>query len=68
MQPGIKLLQFFRQLADAAAQAQGESEFGMFNFATDKMQAVSPALRDAQTISDGHFDAWIQYWTEAGFI
>jgi len=66
--PGIKLLQFFRRLADAAAQAQGESDLGMFDFATDKMQAASPALRDAQTISDGHFNAWIQYWNGVGFI
>ena len=67
-QPGIKLLQFFRRLADAAAQAQGESDLGMFDFATDKMQAASPALREAQTISDGHFNAWIQYWNGVGFI
>ncbi|KAJ7195361.1 putative aminoadipate reductase [Mycena pura] len=67
--PGIKLLQFFHQMADAAAASGGaNTEFGMFDFSTDKIRDVSPAVRDARAIGEGHFNAWIGYWIEAGYI
>ncbi|KAJ7496400.1 putative aminoadipate reductase [Mycena latifolia] len=64
--PGIKLLDFFRQLANTSGPV--DSEVGTFDFATEKMCGISPAVRDAQAIGEAHAAAWVDYWSCIGFI
>ncbi|KAJ7153064.1 putative aminoadipate reductase [Mycena crocata] len=66
--PGIKLLDFFHSLAKASAEGAGSSEFGGIDFSTEKIQAISSAVKNAQAISEEHVAAWIRYWIASGFI
>ncbi|KAJ7899903.1 putative aminoadipate reductase [Mycena leptocephala] len=68
--PGIKLHHFFRQLGNAFTESTSPngSEFGMFEFSTDKMRSISSAVRDARILGDEHVKAWVEYWSSIGFI
>ncbi|KAF7343921.1 General substrate transporter [Mycena venus] len=66
--PGIKLMDFFRYLAKASVTSSADSEFSGINFSTEKIQIVSPTVRDTQPIGIKHVEAWVFYWIAAGFI
>ncbi|KAJ7073093.1 putative aminoadipate reductase [Mycena amicta] len=68
--PGIKLLEFFKNLARASEKSTSKAnrEFGMANFETEMMQGVNFALRDAHPLSDEHVVRWVSYWKAAGFL
>ncbi|KZT23244.1 acetyl-CoA synthetase-like protein [Neolentinus lepideus HHB14362 ss-1] len=73
MQPAIKLLPRFQNMAkaDEASHASGETDteaWGMPRFATQKAQAVSPTLRDAPQLDVEDAERWIVYWHRKGFF
>lgn len=58
--PGVKLLEFFRGVS--AGDVQG------MEFAADKLQAVSEALRIVQPLGQADADAWVKYWSGSGLL
>ncbi|KAF7362617.1 General substrate transporter [Mycena venus] len=68
--PGIKLLHFFRHLANGfgGSTSPSGSEFGLCGFSTEKMRTISCAIGDARRIGDEHVKAWVEYWSSIGFI
>ncbi|KAJ7489600.1 putative aminoadipate reductase [Mycena latifolia] len=65
--PGLKLLEFFRRLANGS-DGPPDVDVGGICFATDKIQAFSSALRDADMISTESIEAWVGYWIAVGFL
>jgi hypothetical protein len=71
VQPAIKLLEFFRALAqgDEAIRKLGISvteAAGMANFSTAKAQRVSLTMKNMQAIGEIEADAWVGYWMSKG--
>ena len=71
VQPAIKLLEFFRALAqgDHAIRDLGidaTEAAGMTNFSTTKVQQVSPTMASMRAIGEIEADAWIRYWISKG--
>ncbi|KZT22888.1 acetyl-CoA synthetase-like protein [Neolentinus lepideus HHB14362 ss-1] len=71
--PSIKLLPFFQSMAqaDEEIRASGRTDTeagGMPRFATQKAQAVSPALRDSPLLGAEDAARWITYWNRKGFF
>ncbi|KAJ6575613.1 putative aminoadipate reductase [Mycena vulgaris] len=65
--PGLKLLTFFRHLANSSVGYAG-SQFGGIVFAIDKIQVLSPAVRDVSSITKENVEAWVNYWNASGFL
>lgn len=79
--PGLKLLPFYRALAAGDAHirslvdnSRGEDmtsqreALGFVMLATQKMQAVSPTLRNLAAIDEDHPNRWIDYWRSKGLF
>ncbi|KZT20596.1 acetyl-CoA synthetase-like protein [Neolentinus lepideus HHB14362 ss-1] len=71
--PAIKLLPLFQSMAqaDVAIRTSGKTDTeagGMPRFASQKAQAVSPALRDAPQLSVEDAERWIVYWHRKRFF
>lgn len=76
--PALKLLPFYRRLAasDTAVReseraTHGSSEVeavGFVRIATDKMQALSPTLRNLAPMDADHPKRWIAYWHSRGLF
>ncbi|KAJ7784191.1 hypothetical protein B0H16DRAFT_1491669 [Mycena metata] len=64
--PGLKLLNFFRSLANSSA-GPTNAEFAGTNFSIGKIQALSPAVHDARSISKENVEAWVDYWNTEVF-
>ncbi|KAJ7776525.1 putative aminoadipate reductase [Mycena maculata] len=65
--PGLKLLQFFQHLSSSSL-GSTDGEVGGISFLMDKMQARSPAVREANSITEENVRAWVDYWHTSGFI
>ncbi|KAJ6534550.1 hypothetical protein B0H10DRAFT_1859289, partial [Mycena sp. CBHHK59/15] len=65
--PGLKLLGFFRHLVKVSV-GHVDSEIEGRNFCMDKMQALSSALKEADSIRTENVEAWVRYWSLSGFI
>lgn len=74
--PGLKLLAFYRPLAagdsalraiDANEAAQREA-LGFVKIGTDKMQMLSPTLRDLPPLKSDEPARWISYWHSKGLF
>ena len=57
LQPAIKILEFFRHLAD--------EDIG---FSTDNLQRLSPTVQELEPLGQAHADAWISYWKRKGLF
>ncbi|RDB20292.1 Non-canonical non-ribosomal peptide synthetase FUB8 [Hypsizygus marmoreus] len=71
--PAIKLLQFFRGLAQANDEdvrlgTKGEEIGGFPAFATEKMRELSATIRDIDQLGADDARAWVGYWRDAGFF
>ena len=71
VQPAIKLLEFFRALAqgDHAIRDLGidaTEAAGMTNFSTTKVQQISPTMANMQAVGEIEADAWVRYWISKG--
>ena len=74
--PGLKLLPFYRPLAagDSALRAIDPSEaaereaLGFVRIVTDKMQILSPTLRDLAPLKSDDPARWISYWHSKGLF
>ncbi|RDB20302.1 Non-canonical non-ribosomal peptide synthetase FUB8 [Hypsizygus marmoreus] len=71
--PAIKLLQFFRGLAqandeDVKLETKGEETGGLPTFSTDKMREISATIRDIDQLKADDARAWVGYWHDAGFL
>ncbi|KAJ7194340.1 putative aminoadipate reductase [Mycena pura] len=66
--PGIKLLVFFQHLATATPSTSAKLLFGGMDFATDKLQAISPSVKEAKPLAKEHVEAWVAYWSASRFI
>lgn len=74
--PALKLLLFYRSLAagDSTLQALEEGEaaereaLGSVKIATDKMQALSPTLRDMPPLTSAEPSRWVAYWSSKGLF
>ncbi len=71
-QPGIKLLDFFRNLRDgdlAIPQDARESEAcSAPQFSIVNAEAVSSALADAPPLAFTDATSWVEYWRASGFL
>ncbi|KAJ7782239.1 putative aminoadipate reductase [Mycena maculata] len=65
--PGLKLLDFFRHLADSSV-GSTDAEFGGISFSTNKMRSLSPVADEARSITEENVEAWVDYWRASGFI
>ncbi|KAJ6492294.1 putative aminoadipate reductase [Mycena sanguinolenta] len=65
--PGLKLLHFFSRIADIMAGLSGGESEGIV-YSTEKMQTVSPAVRNADSITQEQMEGWVDYWRESGFL
>ncbi|KAJ6568449.1 putative nonribosomal peptide synthetase [Mycena sp. CBHHK59/15] len=65
--PGVKLLEFFHHLSKVSVQSK-DSEFGGITFSTDKIRALSSAVKDAAVIETESIQAWVNYWSASGFL
>ncbi|KAJ6579476.1 putative aminoadipate reductase [Mycena vulgaris] len=69
--PGIKLLEFFGHLANmsrGSAGPQVDASAPASEFSTDKIQALSEAMRNAKSITSENAEAWVKYWKSSGFL
>ncbi|KZT18047.1 NAD(P)-binding protein, partial [Neolentinus lepideus HHB14362 ss-1] len=72
--PAIKLLDYFQHMATAddeiLASGLTDVEAGGIapSMSTDKAQAVSTSLRDADIIEDEDVDRWVRYWKRRGLF
>ncbi|KAG9309638.1 putative aminoadipate reductase [Chiua virens] len=70
--PAIKLLEFFRRLAqgDESIRRMGDASvteaLGVTNFSTIKMRQVSPTVARMKAIGEADADAWVKYWISKG--
>ncbi|KAJ3517676.1 hypothetical protein NLJ89_g350 [Agrocybe chaxingu] len=72
--PGIKLLSFYRKLAEAdqiSGQNRGShcmESVGMGDFSTSCIQNVSETMRMVPPIAEADIQRWIAYWKGVGFL
>ncbi|KAF5318764.1 hypothetical protein D9619_011063 [Psilocybe cf. subviscida] len=71
--PAIKLLEYFRSLAqaDAAVRAgtlRGMDCAGLPRFSTLKAEAASETMKNMRPIDAQHAHSWINYWRAAGLL
>lgn len=45
-----------------------DAEFGGINFAVDKIQVLSPSVRNSNSITEQNVEAWMEYWHASGFL
>lgn len=57
-QPAVKILDFFRALGDGPP----------VEFATDKLQKASAAVRGLGPVGAEHAQAWVAYWRAKGLF
>ncbi|KAF7358663.1 Non-canonical non-ribosomal peptide synthetase FUB8 [Mycena sanguinolenta] len=65
--PGLKLLHLFSRIADIVAGLSDEESRGII-YSTEKMQMISPAVRNAESIPEEQMEGWVDYWRESGFL
>ncbi|KAJ7701502.1 hypothetical protein B0H17DRAFT_1157730 [Mycena rosella] len=66
-QPGIKLLDIFSRLSNVSVgspHAQREES----TFSTEKIQALSDAMRSVDAVTSDVAEAWVKYWRSSGFL
>lgn len=73
LQPAVKLLDFFREIAranDTIAKSDMEIvEFGMLaTFSTDTMLHMSDVMSQLPQIGREDVQRWVQYWHEVDFL
>ncbi|PCH33942.1 acetyl-CoA synthetase-like protein [Wolfiporia cocos MD-104 SS10] len=64
--PALKLLDFFRNLAQA--NPSGTEMGGLPLFKTDNAQSASTTLRGLRPLERGDVSAWVRYWRSKQFI
>jgi hypothetical protein len=72
-QPGVKLLDFFREMSEGdlkvATEGQLDTEAGgLTNFSTSKIQSISKAMRDLESLVPEDIERWVKYWDAAGLF
>ena len=71
LQPAIKLLEFYRDMARHEEVTQSETqvgEAGMVDFSTAKAQRVSKSVAHMQLLGDLDARAWVNYWSSKGLF
>jgi len=71
--PGVKLLDFFREMSEGdlkvATEGQLDTEAGgLTNFSTSKIQSISKAMRDLESLVPEDIERWVKYWDAAGLF
>ncbi|KAJ3505840.1 hypothetical protein NLJ89_g7204 [Agrocybe chaxingu] len=71
--PAIKLLEFFRGVAqaDASLQQEGDTNVescGLTPLSTTKAQEVSSTMREVSSLGRGDAELWVKYWKNAGLF
>ncbi|KAF5318761.1 hypothetical protein D9619_011064 [Psilocybe cf. subviscida] len=71
--PAIKLLEFFRSVAqaDAAVRAgtlDGIESGGLTRFSTLKAEAASETMKNLSPVDAQHARSWVNYWRSAGLL
>ena len=73
IQPGVKLLDFFRQMSEGDLKVGSEGQLdteagGLTNFSTSKIQHISKAMRDLEPLFPEDIERWVKYWDAAGLF
>ncbi|KAJ7485112.1 male sterility protein-domain-containing protein [Mycena galericulata] len=64
--PGLKLLEFFRQMSSSSVGSPNAEFGGWTNLAVSKIQELSPAVHDVSSINEETVEAWMNYWRASG--
>ena len=80
-QPGIKLLDFFRQMSEGDLKITSEGQLsdssstgsteagGLTNFSTSKVKDISKAMRDLEPLLvPDDIEWWVKYWNATGLF
>ena len=67
-QPALKLISFFRSLAQAAGSDKAEYSLMNHTYETKALRSSSPSIARLQPMSVEHARMWIRYWKRKGFI
>jgi hypothetical protein len=72
-QPGVKLLDFFRQMSEGDLKVTSEGQLdteagGLTNFSTSKLQNISKAMRDLEPLVPEDTERWVKYWDATGLF
>ncbi|KDR77645.1 hypothetical protein GALMADRAFT_1326492 [Galerina marginata CBS 339.88] len=68
--PAIKLVDFFRKIADAdfallSGENKGNESGGTAEFSTSKAQSISNTMKDLPPIDNRDVELWVKYWKTA---
>lgn len=64
-QPALKLLGFFRSMANAQDKTQRQAAI---QFETSKLQRSSPTIREMPPVTEKHARKWVKYWISSRYI
>jgi len=68
LQPAIKLMDFFRSIAESAQQSAHEEAGGLAVFSTEKSQKLSETMAQLPELALTDASTWIKYWKNAGVL
>ena len=74
VQPGLKLLNFFRQMLDGQLKVMSEGHLdtteaeGLPKFSTSKIQNISKTMRDLEPLVPEDVERWVKYWDATGLF
>ena len=73
LQPAIKLIEFFRRMAqvDQVACQQGKEDGevgGQPTFSTEKVQMMSGTMKQLSTLGKEDAGLWVKYWKDVGLV
>ncbi|TFK74185.1 putative aminoadipate reductase [Pluteus cervinus] len=67
--PALKLLPFYRQMAQGGVDVGPEGESGGIpQMALEKSCKISPTLRDLKPLTKKDVERWVEYWKSVGFL
>lgn len=62
--PALRLIDFFR----AAKMSPDREPIGLTRLASEKAQAASKVLREAEKVGEKDVERWLSYWQKSGFL